>query len=456
MKYFEYNLPKKAPDYLDIRFVKQFERTMKSISARMDKLENALIISGLDGATFSGIAKKLFDNFFDSFEKQTASQLAAWVVGLHDGTTAEPRMEWPNAMVVLDSAFVTTKEWEMVRHIGIGGSDAAVIMGLSPYRTPRELYYDKCGIPEKITDDGKQKVFDRGHILEPSVINAFCSLTGAKVIPETRMFCSARYPNSTANIDAIIQFPNGDIFVYEAKSTIKENFDAWSYDKIPDHYVPQCRQYPAVLADDRIKGTYIGCLFTVDYELADRYVGSSFTDEDFVARFVARDDEREDRILKAEETFWNDYIECGVEPPLSGNSKKDIDALRTYTGPADTSLPVLDFTGNDTLVAAAAAWREIKDMEAEHQRRVDELKEKRDAIAAQFIEALGQTIEGRIDLGHDDKYLEIKYAPRKSKTVDYEKMKLAYPKAYEDCVTDNPDSYRVFSMREKTARKKRP
>lgn len=456
MKYFDYNLPLKAPDYLDVRFIKQFEKTMKTIAARMDKLEHALTISALDGPTFASVAKKLFDAFFDAFERQTANQLAAWVDSFYDGIPVEPRMEWPNAVVILDTAFVTTKEWEMVRHIGIGGSDAAVVTGFSPYRTPRELYYDKCGIPAQIEEEGKDAVFERGHFLEPHVIEAFCKLTGATVIPETRMFCSARYPNSTANIDAIIKHPDGNIYIFEAKSTIKENYKAWDSNKIPDHYVPQCRQYPAVLADDRIKGTFIGCLFTEDYTLADIYLGSSYNEEQFVARFVDRDPEREERILKAEDTFWYDYIECGVEPPLSGKPEMDIAAIRTYTGYADPTLPVLDFTGNTELTDAAKAWMDIKARESEYQKMVDDLKTQRESLSAKFIAALGTTVEGRIKLDVDDQYLEIKYAPRRSRKVDYEKLKVAYPEVYATCVAENPEGSRVFSLKTKTARKKKP
>ena len=111
--------------------------------------------------------------------------------------------------------------------------------------------------------------------MEDRVIDAFLKLTGFKRIPETRMFRSRKYPHQTANIDGIVISPDGRIFVFEAKTTVAENWDAWKDGKIPRSYVPQTRQYPAVLDDDRVQGTYIGCLFIVDLIVGGLYVGSA-------------------------------------------------------------------------------------------------------------------------------------------------------------------------------------
>lgn len=52
----------------------------------------------------------------------------------------------------------------------LGGSDAAAVMGLSPWSTPVELWMQKThrAAPEVI-DTGRQKMFDRGHKLEPFI-----------------------------------------------------------------------------------------------------------------------------------------------------------------------------------------------------------------------------------------------------------------------------------------------
>ena len=50
----------------------------------------------------------------------------------------------PKALV--DTATLTEDEWLAWRKKGIGGSDVAAALNLSPYRTARELYYDKIGV----------------------------------------------------------------------------------------------------------------------------------------------------------------------------------------------------------------------------------------------------------------------------------------------------------------------
>lgn len=39
------------------------------------------------------------------------------------------------------------EQWLEYRRKGIGGSDAAAVLGISPFRTGRDLYYDKLNSP---------------------------------------------------------------------------------------------------------------------------------------------------------------------------------------------------------------------------------------------------------------------------------------------------------------------
>ena len=149
MSYFECNLPDSCP-HICAGKRSYFEDTVKVIKARMAKLDDALAKSGMDGAAFAKTAKILFDNSFDLFERMDSVELAMWVQNSYDGKPIEHRFEWPNAEVVVDCAFVQTKEWEALRHFGIGGSDAAAIRGESRYKTAQETYHDKVGTPELI------------------------------------------------------------------------------------------------------------------------------------------------------------------------------------------------------------------------------------------------------------------------------------------------------------------
>ena len=140
-KFFECNLPKKAASYVDVRATKRINNILTNIHNRMDKLEEALNLTGLEGEQFAKGAKILFVQQANSGE---------YVKPIAEKMPYQKRHEWDNAEVIVDTAFLSIPEWEAIRTIGIGGSDAAIALGVSPYRTELELYYDKHCMPEAL------------------------------------------------------------------------------------------------------------------------------------------------------------------------------------------------------------------------------------------------------------------------------------------------------------------
>lgn len=444
--YFEYNLPAEAPAYVHPSLAAEMETCFAQIGERMNKLEDALTISGLDGATFAEYAKVLFDYRQSRFDTMTAEELSEYCLSVHDGKyKAMERVEWPNATTVIDTAFVTTKEWECVRRLSIGGSDAAIVKKISPYRTRYELYQDKRGTPIAIDDTDKQAIFDRGHAMEETVINKVCLDIGATRIPETRMFASKEYPHCTANPDAIIRTMNGKLYVFEAKTTIAQNFLAWADGKIPVHYVPQTRQYPAVLNDPRIAGSYIGCLFTYDYTVNGVFVGADSDMNKFVLRVVDRDRAEERKNLAENEAFFKDFIESGTEPPLEGDPSNSIAVLRQYIGHADPEKDDVLFDP-DVYSQTISTYLSLGEDKKALDKEVKGIQAAMDELKLPLIEALGQSITGKMPID-DTSYIEVKYSPRKKDDVNLELLQMKYPEAFNECVKHLDDAYRVFTVK---------
>ncbi len=46
-------------------------------------------------------------------------------------------------LVLVETENLTREEWLDWRRRGIGGSDVSAIIGISPFRTERDIYYDK-------------------------------------------------------------------------------------------------------------------------------------------------------------------------------------------------------------------------------------------------------------------------------------------------------------------------
>ena len=83
----------------------------------------------------------------------------------------------PNVFV--ETANLTEDEWLAWRRKGVGGSDVAAALGLSPYRTARELYYDKIGVMPAVEGEDKSITFEIGHLLEDLVAEIFHVRTGS-------------------------------------------------------------------------------------------------------------------------------------------------------------------------------------------------------------------------------------------------------------------------------------
>ena len=83
-------------------------------------------------------------------------------------------------LVLVDTAQLTRLEWLEYRRKGLGGSDAAAVLNLSPFRTARDLYYDKLGIVTA-DDQANWVALEVGTLLEPLVARIFAEKTGLKI-----------------------------------------------------------------------------------------------------------------------------------------------------------------------------------------------------------------------------------------------------------------------------------
>ena len=91
--------------------------------------------------------------------------------------------------VLVDTADLSREDWLNYRRLGIGGSDAAAVMGLSPFATIRDLYFDKIGVTPVIEEEEENWVAKEvGHRLEDLVAMIFAKKTGLEVFPVRKMF----------------------------------------------------------------------------------------------------------------------------------------------------------------------------------------------------------------------------------------------------------------------------
>lgn len=163
----------------------------------------------------------------------------------------------PNRLV--DITTLTEDQWLSWRRKGIGGSDVAVALNSSPYRTARDLYYDKIGVV--MSDDGPDKsiTFQIGHLLEDVVAQIFAKKTGLSVYEDHWMYQHPFFPFLIADVDRFVTLPDGRKAILECKTAHYDMQFKWANGAVPRHYELQVRHYMSVM---NIDVAFIACLFS--------------------------------------------------------------------------------------------------------------------------------------------------------------------------------------------------
>jgi len=96
---------------------------------------------------------------------------------------------------------VGSKEWLEERRSGIGGSDAAAVLGISRYASPMKVYLEKTGELEPFAGN---EYTEWGNILEPVIREQFQQRTGFVVEENLELLRSEKHPFMVAHLDGII------------------------------------------------------------------------------------------------------------------------------------------------------------------------------------------------------------------------------------------------------------
>ena len=87
-------------------------------------------------------------------------------------------------LVLVETADLSRDEWLAYRRKGLGGSDASAVLGISPFRTARDLYFDKLNIVTA-DDGGNWVAMEMGNLLEDLVARIFAKKTGLQIFQRT-------------------------------------------------------------------------------------------------------------------------------------------------------------------------------------------------------------------------------------------------------------------------------
>lgn len=185
---------------------------------------------------------------------------------------------------------LTPEQLQQRKH-GIGGSDAAAILGLNRYKSPLDVYQDKLGL---IEDRPQNESMYFGHLLEPLIANEYEKRCGKICEIDEVMKHHQVYPWMLANIDRKIKDEKA---LLECKATSSsEGWGEPGTDEIPTEYLFQCAHYAAVCDVERVD---IAVLIRLS---------------EFRVYTYHRNSNLEKRLIEREEEFWENHIMAQVPP----------------------------------------------------------------------------------------------------------------------------------------------
>ena len=190
----------------------------------------------------------------------------------------------------------TRAEFLEARRKYIGGSDVAAILGISPWKTPLDLYLEKT--QPRAEDDlspDRMRVLTRGQRMEPYVVELLSEETGLQVVRRNARYIDPELPFLAAEIDA--EAETGENIEIKTVSPFKaREWGEQQSDEIPVHYTAQA------MHGLMVTGRAV-CVFGV-------LIGG----DDFRVYRVERDEETIAAIRAREAAFWRNHIEAGVPP----------------------------------------------------------------------------------------------------------------------------------------------
>lgn len=207
---------------------------------------------------------------------------------------------------------MTREEWLEERKKGIGGSDAATILGLNPYKTNMQLWEEKTG--RRQAEDISEKEYVKYGTNAEDLLRELFKLDYPKYEvkhDENTIIKHPKYPFLFASLDGtLIDKETGEMGILEIKTTnILQSMqkEKWK-EKIPDNYYCQVLHYLNVT----------GYSFVIlKAQLKYEYDGEIKLDTRHYK--ILREEVIEDiKMLEEKEIeFWTKYVETGIRPPLT-------------------------------------------------------------------------------------------------------------------------------------------
>lgn len=247
----------------------------------------------------------------------------------------------------------------------LGGSDVAAILGISPWRTPLDVYLDKVQPRAEQPDQNKARLFARGKRMEPYVIDLLAEETGAVIVARGHRYIDRELPFIAAEIDA--ETLDGANVEIKTVSPFKaKEWGEQQSDEIPLHYAAQAMHGLMVTGAPR-------CIFGV-------LIGG----DDFRIYEVRRDEPTIAGIRAKEVEFWERVQRLDPPEPTTAT-----DVMRLY-GQGDDAVAI---EADDQ---AETEWLRLKSITEDLKRLGDQADQLKESLQVRMGNATHLTLRGAV------------------------------------------------------------
>jgi putative phage-type endonuclease len=254
--------------------------------------------------------------------------------------------------------------WLAQRRTGIGGSDAAAVLGLSPWVSAFRVWMEKT---DSFDAPPPTPAMEWGLRLEPVIREAFEDATGLRVNPGPLQVLRHReHPWMVASLDGIVA--QGGVYEGKTASPWDDGWDGIEANIVPDHVVIQAQHYMAVADEPVCHGAVL--------------IGG----KDFHTFRIDRDEQFIADLIVAEGRWWETHVLGNTPPPIDG-SDSTTEAIKNLF-PDSTAGTEIDLppTARDLIIEWTAAKARKKTAETDE-----------DEAANKLRVLLGDSETGRVD-----------------------------------------------------------
>lgn len=193
-------------------------------------------------------------------------------------------------------------EWLSWRRGGLGASDVAGVLGISPWASPYSVWCDKTDPNTPVDDEAMGEDIESGRMLEDAVIEWFVTRSGLEIAAKQYRATHPTVPWARATLDGLLADSNEPVAVLEVKVSADRARD-WADDGIPAYYQAQAQWQMWVTGIDV-------AVFAVLH--ADR--GARLRRYDLVA-----DPTDQAFIVERCTRFWDDHVLGATPPPVDAH-----------------------------------------------------------------------------------------------------------------------------------------